>query len=86
MTTVIDETERGKLLRFMSEKNLDYVGLARAMKWSPTFIYGFLGGAWSLTRSFRLAFAQTFGIAAAAAVFDAPALPTTPAMLEVAHA
>jgi len=63
-------TERERLVAFMHERDLDYKGLGRLMKWSPTFISGFIGGAWSMTLGFRLAFAQTFGDDVAARVLD----------------
>jgi len=63
-------TERKRLVAFMQERGLDHRRLGRQMKWSPTFIYGFIGGAWSLTDAFRQEFAQTFGDDVAARVLD----------------
>ncbi|MCX6786860.1 MAG: hypothetical protein NTU85_03565 [Candidatus Kaiserbacteria bacterium] len=62
-------TERERLIAFLHQRGMQYTDLARRMKWSPTFVFGFLGGAWSLTNSFRLAFSQTFGDEAAQEVF-----------------
>lgn len=64
-----ERTERERLIQFMTERKLDHKELARTMKWSPTYIYGYLGGAWSLTDSFRWTFAKTFGFDAAGRVF-----------------
>lgn len=66
-----DLSERERLIRFMDAHEMTYKDLARQMKWSPTFIFGALGGAWSLTDSFRWAFAKTFGFEAAAQIFNA---------------
>lgn len=62
-------TDRGRMIAFMAARQLDHRTLARIMKWSPTYIYGALGGAWQFGTSFRRAFAQTFGDEAAAQVF-----------------
>lgn len=70
-------TERERLIKWMNAAGWDHVTLGRAMKWSPTYIYGFLGGAWSLTQSFRLAFAQTFGDEAADQIFVTQQQPAT---------
>jgi hypothetical protein len=64
-----DGSERERLIQFMTEHELSYKDLAHRMKWSPTFIFGALGGAWPLTNSFRQAFAETFGADEAAQVF-----------------
>lgn len=63
------DTERTRLLRFMQERNLDHKALGRVMKFSPTFIYGYLGGAWSATAAFKWTFGQTFGFDVAQAIF-----------------
>lgn len=70
----VEQTERERLIQFMAEHQLDHKDLARRMKWSPTFIYGAIGGAWSLTDSFRWTFAKTFGFEAAASIFDVPTI------------
>ena len=46
-------TERERLIAFMQERQLDHKALGRVMKWSPTFIYGYLGMAWSLSSAFK---------------------------------
>ena len=63
-------TERERLIAFMQERQLDNRTLGRAMRWSPAFIYGFLGGAWSMAPGFRRAFVQTFGDDVAEQIFD----------------
>ena len=74
-----DNTERQNLIAFLQARHWSHKDLARTMKWSPTFIYGFLGGAWGLTDSFRWHFAQTFGFDVAAKVFGSPNRPLTTA-------
>lgn len=64
-----DQTERERLLAWMQAHNLDHRTLGRSMKFSPTFIYGYLGGAWSMSNSFRWAFGQTFGFDVAQSIF-----------------
>jgi hypothetical protein len=63
-------TERERLIAFMQERQLDHKALGRVMKWSPTFIYGYLGMAWSLSSAFKWAFAETFGFDVAERIFD----------------
>jgi hypothetical protein len=65
-----DLSERERLSLWLAERGLTYKALAHQMKWSPTFIYGALEGAWQFSGSFRWAFAQEFGLVAAAQVFD----------------
>lgn len=63
-------SERERLIAFLQTWEMEYTDLARRMKWSPTFIFGLLGGAWPASRSFRLTFSQTFGNDAAQEVFQ----------------
>lgn len=68
-------TERERLIEWMVAHELSHEDLARRMKWSPAYVFGALGGAWSLSDSFRWTFARVFGFDEAAKVFD----------VEVAH-
>jgi len=68
-------TERERLEQFMAEKGWSYSDLAHRLKWSPTFIFGFLSGAWPATEPFRQRFAEVFGAAAAAQVLGTEGQP-----------
>ena len=57
------------LIRFLAEHRLDYKGLAHLMKWSPSYIYGYLGGAWDVSPQFKQVFGQTFGSEIAEQIF-----------------
>jgi hypothetical protein len=69
-TVTPESTEITRLIAWLAERQWTHKDLARRMKWSPTHIYGALGGAWSLSDSFRWHFAETFGLEAAAEIFD----------------
>lgn len=69
------DTERERLVEWMKAHEMAYDDLARRMKWSPTFVFGALGGAWELSDSFRWTFARVFGFAEAAKVFDVEEQP-----------
>lgn len=63
-------TERERLIAWMAERGLSHEELARRLKWSPSYVFGALGGAWGLSDSFRWTFARVFGFEAAGEVFD----------------
>ncbi len=71
-------TDRERLIQFLNDRQMTYRDLGRKMKWSPTFIYGVLGGAWPVTNSFRWAFEATFGPDVMQAIFgdDSHTLPS----------
>ena len=58
-----------RLIYWLAENGLDYRSLAHVMKWSPSYIYGYLGGAWDVSPQFKAAFRQTFGPEIADRVF-----------------
>ncbi len=70
MSRLPPDTERARLVRFMQERRLDYKDLARLLKFSPAFVYGYLGGAWSATPAFKWAFGETFGFDIAQTIFN----------------
>lgn len=54
------ETERARLIAWLTAQGMDYKQLAHVMKFSPTAIYGALGGAWPFSPTFIAVFRETF--------------------------
>ena len=62
--------DASRMIRWLAESGLDYRSLAHKMKWSPSYIYGYLGGAWDVSPQFQAAFRQTFGSEIANSIFQ----------------
>lgn len=54
------EIDRERLIAWLIAHDMDYKQLAHALKFSPTAIYGALGGAWPFSSAFISVFRQTF--------------------------
>ena len=66
---MLSRDELQRLVEFMQARGLDHKDLGRKMHFSPTYVFGVLGGAWQASDSFKWHFALAFGFEAAREVF-----------------
>lgn len=62
-------TDPAVLIAWLKERQMSHKYLAHLMQWSPSYIYGYLGGAWDVSPQFVARFAQVFGAEIASQIF-----------------